>query len=81
MLGARWSRAELVSASSQTLADEAEDWCVDNYWSTAVADAVVVVTVSAAVVLPDAGWRNAAAAAVLARVCSQRAAWDWAVGP
>ena len=42
---------------------------------------VVVVTVSAAVVLPDAGWRNAAAAAVLARVCSQRAARDWAVGP
>ena len=41
----------MVSASSQTLAEESEDWCVDNYWSTAVADAVVVVTVSAAVVL------------------------------
>ena len=38
---------------------------------------VAVVTVSGAV-LPDAGWRNAAAAAVVARVCSQRAAWDWA---
>ena len=86
MLGARWSRAELVSASSQTphLAEESEDWCVDNYWSTVVAAAVavaVVVTVSAVVVLPDAGWRNAAAAAVVARVCSQRAARDWAVAP
>ena len=41
----------MVSASSQTphLAEESEDWCVDNYWSTVVA--VVVVTVSAAVVL------------------------------
>ena len=63
MLGARWSRAELVSASSQT-PHLAEDWCVDNYWSTVVAAAVVVVTVSAVVVLPDAG-----AGGMLLRLC------------
>ena len=58
----------MVSASSQTphLAEESEDWCVDNYWSTVVADAVaVVVTVSAVVVLPDAG----AGGMLLLRLC------------
>ena len=43
---------------------------MDNYWSTVVA-VVAVVTVSAAV-LPDAGWRNAAAAAVW-RACARSA--------
>ena len=50
---------------------------MDNYWSTVVVAVVVAVVTVSAAVLPDAGWRNAAAA-VLARVCSQRAAWDWA---